>query len=250
MRMSSLPWELQGSAPREVRLTAGGRALVLLAWLLAAGALVAGVALYAEAQRQSAAALDMDRRGVVVSAFVDRLWREKSDDDDPAYVALHFDASGARIEGKSRMALGLWRELRAGSTVRVRYLPENPRRWVVDGARRDRLPFWVAFLVSSTLAAVAFLCATAVRCQRTLLSEGRPARAIVTAVKKHHGSHGTTHTVMAYEFPLFGGGKTTGKATVSKPAPVGTAISIVYDSDQPKRNRPYPFSLVTVDRQS
>ena len=54
---------------------------------------------------------------------------------------------------------------------------------------------------------------------------------------------------MAYEFRLFGGGMTTGKATVSKAAPIGTAISIVYDSDQPKRNRPYPFSLVTVDRE-
>jgi hypothetical protein len=99
------------------------------------------------------------------------------------------------------------------------------------------------------LAGFAFLCATAVRRQHTLLREGRPARAIVTALKKHHGSHGTTHTVMAYEFPLFGGGRTTGKATVSKPVPVGTAISIVYDSDQPNRNRPYPFSLVRVDRE-
>jgi len=87
-----------------------------------------------------------------------------------------------------------------------------------------------------------------VRHQRTLLREGRPARATVTSVKKHHGSHGATHTVMAYEFPLFGGGTTTGKATVNKPPAVGATISVVYDSDQPKRNRPYPFPLVTVDR--
>ena len=49
----SLPAELERSAPRDVGLTAGGLTLVLLAWLLAAGALGAGVALYVEAQRQA-----------------------------------------------------------------------------------------------------------------------------------------------------------------------------------------------------
>ena len=48
-----LPPELERSAPRDVGLTTGGRALILLAWLLAAGAVGAGVALYLEAQRQS-----------------------------------------------------------------------------------------------------------------------------------------------------------------------------------------------------
>jgi hypothetical protein len=249
MRMSPLPWELQGSAPRSVRLTGGGRALVVLVWLLTAGAFSAGAALYAEAQRQWNAVQDIDRRGVPVPAVVDRVWR-KNDDGKPAFAAFHFDANGTRIDGQSRMQISVWRELRAGSTVRVRYLPENPRRWVVDGARRGgRLPFWVAPLVSAALAAAAFLCAAVVRWQRTLLSEGRPARATVTAVKKHHGSHGEAHTVMAYEFQRFDGGTTTGKAAVSKPGPVGTKISIVYDSERPKRNRPYPFSLVTVDRE-
>jgi hypothetical protein len=248
MRVSTLPWELERSAPRDVRLTAGGRMLVVLAWLLAAGALLAGVALFAEALRQSDAALDLDRRGVVVPASVDRVWRDKGE-GNPAYAAFHFDANGARIDGESRMQVAAWRELRAGSTVRVRYLPENPRRWVLDGTRRGRLPHWVAFLVSSTLAAFGLLCAAVVRGQRTLLRDGRPASATVTSVKKHHGQHGATHTVVAYEFPLFGGGTTTGKATLSKPPAVGATMSIVYDSDQPKRNRPYPFSLVTVDRE-
>jgi Protein of unknown function (DUF3592) len=247
MRVSTLPWELQRSAPRDVRLTAGGRALVILAWLLTAGALSAGAALYAEARRQSNAALEMDRRGVAAPALVDRVWRTNGD-DKPAYVAFHFDAKGARIDGESRMQVPVWRELRPGSTVRVRYLPENPRRWAVTGERRNRLPFGVAYVVSLTLAAIALSCAAAVRWQRVLLREGRPARATVTAVTTQQGSH-SSQTVMAYEFSLFGGGTRTGKATVTKPPPVGTTISIVYDSDQPKRNRPYPFSFVTVDRE-
>ena len=92
----SLPPELERSAPRDVGLTMGGRALMVLAWLLVAGAVAAGVALYLEAQRQSAAAQDFDQRSVTVSAVVDRLWR-KSGDGKPAHVAFHFDANGVRI---------------------------------------------------------------------------------------------------------------------------------------------------------
>src|SRR5688500_8962845 len=118
----SLPPELERSAPRDVGLTTGGRALLLVAWLLAAGALIAGVALHLEARRQSEAALDFDRRSVTASAVVDRLWRKTGDEDKPAFAAFHFDAGGIRIDAESRLQLSRWRELRTGSTLSVRYL--------------------------------------------------------------------------------------------------------------------------------
>jgi uncharacterized protein DUF3592 len=242
----SLPPELVRSAPRDVGLTTGGKALTLLAWLLVAAAVIAGVVLYVEAQRQSTAAQDMDGRGVTTRAVVDRLWRGTGD-DKPAFAAFHFEANGARIDGESRMPLPAWRELRTGSTVPVRYLPDNPRRFDVAGQRRNGLPFAVPFAVSSILAAIAFLCLAVVRWQRRLLSEGRPAAAVVTAVRTHKGSHGTTHRAIVYEFRVLAGTIATGKATAGK-AEVGSTISIVYDPDEPTRNRPYPFSLVTLNR--
>ena len=131
----SLPAELTRSAPRDVSLTTGGRALTLVGWLLALGALVAGLALYLEAQRQSNAALDFDRRSVTTTAVVDRLWR-KSGDGNPAFAALHFDANGARVDAESRMQPSAWRELREGSAVTVRYLPDDdPNKKIA----RDRL---------------------------------------------------------------------------------------------------------------
>ena len=246
-RTFSLPPELTRSAPRDVALTTGGRALIVVAWLLAAGALAAGIALHLEAQRQSDAAVDFDRRAVPATAVVDRLWR-KSGDDQPAFAAFHFDAGGVRIEGQSRMQLSAWRGLRPGSTVAVRYLPDNPRGFVLAGARRNRLPFAVAYIVSSALAALALLCAAAVHRQRRLLSEGRSAPAVVTAVRKHQGSHGS-HREIVYEFPVLAGTMATGKAAASKTSEVGNRISVVYDPERPKRNRPYPFSLVTLDRE-
>lgn len=244
---SPVPELEQRSAPRDVALTTGGRMLVLAAWLLAAGAPAAGVALHEAARRQSNAASDIDRRGVTASAVVDRLWRS-SGDGKPAFAAFHFDAGDIRIDGESRLQPQAWRELRAGSTVPVRYLPDNPARFVVAGERRNRLPFALAYVVAFTLAALALLCAASLRWQRALLSEGRPARAVVKAVRKRHGTHGGTHREMVYEFPLLAGGVATGKASASKSAEVGATLTVVYDPEQPTRNRPYPFSLVTLDR--
>jgi heme exporter protein D len=244
----TLPPELERSAPRDVGLTAGGRALIVLAWLLAAAALGAGVALHVEAQRQSDTASDFDRRSVTASAVVDRLWR-KTGDGKPAYAAFHFDANGTRIDGESRMQLSAWRELRTGSTIAVRYLPENPRSFVVAGQRRGRMPLAVPYAVSATLAALALLCAVPVRRQRELLSEGRPARAVVTQVKQSKGSHGETHRAMVYQFRVLAGTTATGKAPATKATQVGATISVVYDPERPTRNQPYPFSLVTLNRE-
>lgn len=246
---SSLPPELERSAPRDVQLTGGGRALIVAAWLLVSAAIPAGGALYFEARRPASAAADMDRRGVTAPAVVDRLWR-KTGDGKPAFAAFHFDVNGARIDGESRLQLSAWRELRQGSTIRVRYLPENPHRFLIDGARQSHMPFVLAPFISSLLAGLGLLCAAAVRAQRTLLSEGRPARAVVTEVQKHQSKHGASHRSMKYEFPMLGGPTMKGKAAVGKPAEVGTPIIIVYDPERPGRNRPYPFPLVAVRQDS
>jgi hypothetical protein len=248
-RTFSLPPELARSAPRDVALTTGGRALIVLAWLLAAAALVAGVALHLESKRQSHTASDFDQRSVSTSAVVDRLWR-KTGDGKPAFAAFHFDAGGTRIDGESRMQLSKWRELRTGSTLPVRYLPDNPHRFSVTGGRRGGgLPLAVAYVAASILALFALLCAAAVRQQRTLLSEGRSVSAVVTAVRKSQGSHGTSERIIVYEFPVLAGTIATGKAAAAKTQDVGTRLSVVYDPERPKRNRPYPFSLVTLVRE-
>jgi hypothetical protein len=247
LRTFSPPPGLARSAPRDVRLTSGGRALMALAWLLAAAAIVAGGLLYREALSRAALESALDQQGATTIAMIDRLWR-KSGDGKPAYAAFHFDVSGKRIHGEARMQLDAWRQVRLGSTVRVRYLPEDPDRWVIDGARTNRLPFGVAYIVSAVLASLALLCAFAIRRQRSLLMEGRLAPAVVTAITKTKGSHGETHRQITYEFPLLGGGVVTGKASASKTSVVGARLCVVYDPDRPARNHPYPFSLVTPDQ--
>ena len=87
-----------------------------------------------------------------------------------------------------------------------------------------------------------------VRRQRVLLSEGRPAAAVVTKVRKHQGPKGGSYREIFYEVPVLAGTKVTGKAVATSPADVGATLTVVYHPEQPKRNRPYPFSLVTLAR--
>jgi hypothetical protein len=51
---------------------------------------------------------------------------------------------------------------------------------------------------------------------------------------------------MTYDFPLMNGAVRSGSSgTSDKPPAIGGVICIVYDGELPKRNKPYPFSLVT-----
>jgi hypothetical protein len=242
----SPPAGLPRSAPRDVRLTGGGRVLMGLAWLLAAAAIVAGGLLYREASRQYTVSAAIDQRGVTTTAVIDRVWR-KTDDGKPAFASFHFDAAGTRIAGETRMHLDAWRELRAGSIVRVRYLQEDPSRLRLDGARVKRLPFAIPYVVSGVLASIALLCAFAISHQRWLLMEGRLAPAVVTAITTHKESHGHSHCRITYEFPLLGGGVGSGKAGAPKGSAVGATIAVLYDPNKPGRSHPYPFSLVTAN---
>lgn len=244
VRGFTLPRELMRSAPRDVRLTRGGRALVAVAWLLAIAGITSGALLYREARRQADAFASFDRGAVSTTAIVDRLWRKKGD-GEPAYAGFHFVVNGERVEGQVRMRTSAWRELRVAGPLGVRYLPDEPDRWAVDGARDGPLAAPVAYVVATIPTVASLLCMAAVRRQRTLLSEGRAAPARITTLKKRHGSHGATHHEIRYEFPLLGGGMAAGRAAAPKSSVVGSTIFVVYDPDRPARNQPYPFSLVT-----
>jgi len=248
LRRFAPPRELTRSAPRDVRLTGGGLTLMTIAWLLAVAALPIGALLVREARRQSAADTTMATRGVNASAVIDRLWR-KSGDGNPRYAALYFDAGGARIYGERQMRQSAWERLKVGSTVAVRYLPDNPQQWTIAGERQDGMPIAVGFVVAGIMIGTALLCGAVVRSQRSLLMDGRVAPAVVTLFRAHKGQHGT-HREIRYELPLLGGGVATGKASASKGAAVGDTICVVYDPDRPSRSRPYPFPLVKPDSDS
>jgi hypothetical protein len=88
------------------------------------------------------------------------------------------------------------------------------------------------------------LCLYAVRRERQLLENGRPAAAIVTGQRKHRSSEGGTHRSITYEFRLLSGASGKGtSSTSSKPPAIGSVICVVYDPDRPRRSKPYPFQF-------
>jgi hypothetical protein len=225
-----------------VRLTAGGRALVVVAALLFAGALVAAMLLQLEAQRQASNRRSLIEQGVVTSGEVIRLWPRG---DNRRRVRYRFAVDGVTYENQLNVSSERRRTLQLGSRIDVRFVPDDPRVNDLGGQPRGGLPAWFPPVLAVAIAGVGLLLLLVLNRQRRLLMTGRAAPAIVTAHKKFHTSHGGTHHSITFEFALLSGAARTGKASTSSRQPaIGSVICIVYDPDQPSRHGMYPFSLV------
>jgi hypothetical protein len=240
------PAGLERSRLRPVQLTRAGRGLVVLALVLAAAALAAGIGLGLAASRQADEARMLREQGTVTDGRVTRLWRGRDKEHQP-WMAYRFAGGEQTYEGSARVSLRLWRDLRVGSPIRIHYVPTRPELNNPFTASIAVMPGWVAFIVALGLAGGAVGAMLAIRSQRRLLSEGRPAPGLVTRHEKvRHGSHASRHeSKYYYEFPLLSGAIARGAAGPTKnPPAVGSTIPLVYDRENPRRNAPYPFSLV------
>jgi hypothetical protein len=238
------PRELGTSRPRDVRLTGGGRAVLVLSVALFVAAVAAGIGLYRAAVRQAddrrAFAGDaIDTRGDVV-----RLWRS-SDKEKSPWVSYRYTVEERAYEGRTKIALSKWRALQVGATLPVRYLRANPGRSLAAGVQPDAIPAWLPFVVAAALAGAAWLCLYMISVQRRLLMEGRAAPAVVTGHTKTHTPQGGTQQSIAYAFPLLSGATAAGKSAASRrPPAIGSVICVLYDPERPRRSMPYPLPLV------
>lgn len=117
------------------------------------------------------------------------------------------------------------------------------------GPRRE--PFWPVALVLGACSLAVFGVARLMFRQADLLANGRLAQATVTKVTKKQGEHGTVWSV-TYQWRLLSGAiRTAGYDHAAKQPPaVGASMPLLYDREQPRRQRIYPFGLVKlkVDR--
>jgi hypothetical protein len=233
---------LPRSVPRDVQLTFGGRAVVVVAMLLMLGGVVGSAGLYAVSRRQTATNRDLVAHGGTTVGQVSKLW---TDGDDRHRVGYRFIVDGRTFDNRVRVPDGVRRALRVGSTIHVRYLPASPEINDLGGSPRTTIPLPIPFIVGPLALACGVLCLVGVGRQRRLLAEGWVTQAIVTGHSTHKSTHGGTHRSLRYEFTLLSGAKASGKSETSSKAPaVGTTVWVVYDPDSPARNHTYPFSLV------
>ena len=240
------PRGLDRGRPREVRLSVAGRALaVVIGLLLAAGPTVGGFMLL-EATSQRTERQRLAAEGVETAATVTRLWRPSKESKQWS-VAYQFDVAGRTYTGKSRIPRAWSETLHVGGAVPVRFVGEAPARNVPAGLTRGVMPLGLPFLVGASLVVLGVVALHGLRRERALLADGRVSGAVVTKHTKQRTQHGGTYFTLRYEFQELSGAKVTGKyATSKKPPAIGSVISVLYDPDQPTRNKPYPLSLVTL----
>ena len=240
------PKGLGRSAPREVRLTAQGIAVLVLGVLLLAGAVAAGLGLGGMATRQSGERRLLREQGVEAPGVVTRL-RRTGGEHPELRVYYRFTSRGETYTGRANAPRRLWDKMKEGSELPIRFLPADPAVNNPAGWGRSVLPIWAAVLCAATLALAGCLVMLKIRREVHLLSEGRAAPAVVTRLKKIHYEH-QHGTEVFYEFLLLNGSATTGKyGPVRRPPAVGATLSVVYDPDHPRRSALYPLRLVRPD---
>lgn len=241
-----IPAELQQARPRRVRLSGAGRALAGLIVLLFAGAPTAAILMSRATINQREAALQLETHSAVTNATVTQLRRE-SKESNRASVYYTFMAEGRSHSARAKVPMAQWRALRVGSSLPVRYVVGNADENIPDGVTLRVLPSWLAYFVAAVTFGIGFLCYTVLKAERRLLEDGRVATATVRAHMINRSQHGT-HRSMRYDFATLSGVRVTGKSpTSNKPPAVGSGIVIVYDSESPNRNKPYPFQLVRLE---
>lgn len=237
------PSGLRESRPRDVQLSAAGRALAAVGGLLLAAAIGVFIVLSGMVRRQADDRRALIERGEIVSGQVTRLW---TSGDDRRRVNYRFTVDGRAYDDHMKVSSERRRSLQVGSEISVRYVPGNPTMNTLDGTMPGSMPPALPAVLSAGMATFGLLCVLAIRRQHQLLAEGRIAPGVVTGHRKHHTGHGGTHRSMTYDFPLLSGAVASGKsATSSKPPAIGSVICVVYDPEFPKRNSVYPLSLVT-----
>jgi hypothetical protein len=231
------------SSLRPVQLTGAGIALLVVAAALLLGAVAAGIGLRATASRQAQEHRLLREQGANTEAQITRLWRSTGKDTQH-WVAYRFTVQDRAYVMRKGVPPRIWQELKAGSSLPVRFLPSNPKVNHPTGWNDTPMSPWAPYLVFVGLAAIACVCAMRLRKEMQLLTEGRPAPGIVTGQRRTKDG-----TVLRYEFVLLNGATAKGRGGQSRrPPAIGSPICVLYDPENPRKNAPYPLRLVRLTR--
>ena len=230
------------SSLRPVQLTGAGIALLVVAGAMLLGAVAAGIGLGTTARRQAEDHHLLQEQGVNTDARITRVWRS-SDKDQQHLVSYRFTVEEREYVARKKVPTQIWQTLKAGSSLPVRFLPSNPKVNHPIEWDETPMPNWVPYLVSGELAVIAVILAMLLRKQVRLLTEGRPAPGIVTGQRRTKDG-----TVIRYEFTLLNGATAKGRGQSRRPPAIGNPVCVLYDPENPRRNAPYPLSLVKLTR--
>jgi hypothetical protein len=233
------PAELRGTGDRDVQLSRGGIVLAVFAGILMLGGVGAAIALDRIGLEETAQQQRLNEQGKDTQGTILRLWRANDKEHVPM-VMYEFEASGRKYHRSVRTPLHVWRGLKEGMPLPVRYLPLNPVESHPRDWSKEPLPMWVGILVGTGMVSGGIILVFVLRRQLALLRDGRPAPAIVT----RHAYAGKGQKNFHYEFAVMSGATAKGKSGPRRKLPaIGETVTILYDRDNPKRNSPYPIDV-------
>jgi hypothetical protein len=230
------------SSLRPVSLTGGGISLLIVAVLMLLGAVAAAIGLGTTAKRQAKDHRLLQEQGVNMEARITRLWRS-GDKNQQHLVSYRFTVQERAYEARNKVPTRIWQTLSVGSSLLVRYLPSDPKVNHPTGWDDTPMPNWLPYLLSGALVAIAFGVTIPLRIQMRLLTEGRPAPGIVTGHRRTRDG-----TILRYEFVLLNGATAKGRGQSRRPPAIGAPVCVLYDPENPRRNAPYPLTLVKLTK--
>ena len=240
------PVGFERSTPRAVMLTGKGKCFRAFQIVMIAVSAVSGIGLGWVAAGEAARLRSFHAEAAITSGIVGNTWSTQGDSPE-TWISYRFEVEGRAYAGRSPIPRSLWQKLRAGSQVRVEYLPGHPEKNQAVGASASDMQPWVPVLLFVLFALIGSAMGWHLGKHRRLLEEGRAAPGIVTDHGKlRRGSHGKSlGKKYRYRFLLLSGASCKGKAgPIPNPPEIGSTVTIVYDRDNPSRNAPYPFLLV------
>ena len=230
------------SSLRPVSLTGGGIALLVVAVLMLLGAVAAAIGLGTTAKRQAKDHRLLQEQGVNTEARITRVWRS-GDKNQQHLVSYRFTVQERAYEARNKVPTRIWQTLTVGSSLPVRFLPSDPKVNHPTEWDDTPMPNWLPYLLSGALVVIAFGVTIPLRIQMRLLTEGRPAPGIVTGHRRTKDG-----TILRYEFVLLNGATAKGRGQSRRPPAIGAPICVLYDPENPRRNAPYPLTLIKLTR--
>jgi hypothetical protein len=242
---SGLPPALLKAAPRDVRVNASGRVMLVIAAAAVVGGMWGGMVLGQRAEIANRHLGLFVSERIVAAGDVIRLQTRGGDDDHRVTAHYRYTVRGRELIGQTTLRRAERERYAVGSPVAVWYLPSEPEQNWLDGYAPRAEPIWPAIALPIVCGVTALVLIQLVRRQSNLLTYGRPAMATVTRIGKKRTDKGTIWMVH-FEWTTLSGATRTGKSQHGKkdlPA-VGAEIPIVYDRDNSFRYSKYPMSLV------
>ena len=233
------PVELQRSAPREVELTACGKAMLIMGAVFLLAGFVLAYVIDRKARHQAEDARLLWTEGATTEGTVTRRWRDGGD-SHTHYIAYQFHFAGRMYTGQSDTPGRIWDTLSPGAPIDIRFAPDAPATNHPADWEMSRLPRWLPFMMPPMFGIMLVAFVLAVGRQKALLSEGRPAPGRVTKLTRTKGGK-----MIHYEFAPVDGSLRNGKGGPSRRVPeIGETVCVVYDPDRPRRSALYPLDFV------